>query len=100
MLGLKDKIAFGRHRGNAVEDILKRDPGWLRWLREERMKTNKENVFTEQVDKDLKAALKAAKNYETFSKRLTTRDLEAEMLAQKKAAEEAEARAGTGWGEW
>lgn len=31
VVGLDDELAFGRHRGRMLRDVIERDPGWVEW---------------------------------------------------------------------
>jgi len=107
MLSIDDKVQFGRHKTKTVREILKIDPGWLRWIRDEKMK-NGENFFTEEVDALIIQHLRASKEKGGYhlSPRLTDSGasrLKGEMELVAKAATENEQRAELykdSWGEW
>lgn len=107
MLSIDDKLQFGRNKGKTVREILKTDPGWLRWIRDEKMKVG-ENFFTEDVDKLLHQHLRASKDKggsylsprltETGSTKLKT---EMEQVARGKAENELRAELyEDSWGQW
>lgn len=44
-LTLTDRMPFGKHKGKTLEVLLKENPGYLVWLREERKKNQKDERF-------------------------------------------------------
>lgn len=107
MLSIDDKLQFGRNKGQTVRQVLKSDPGWLRWIRDEKMKAG-ENFFTEAVDELLVQHLRANKDKggSRLSPRLTevgSVKLKEEMEQVAKGKVENEQRAELykdSWGEW
>lgn len=51
ILGMRDELPFGKHRGSAVEDVLERDPGWLRWA----LENVRGFIVTDEVEDELRS---------------------------------------------
>lgn len=44
-LSLMDRIPFGKYKTRKVEEVLKEDPSYLVWLRQERKDKNEDTTF-------------------------------------------------------
>lgn len=112
MLELTDRIPFGKHKGATVQTIIKTDPGYLNWLREEKKK-GRENLLTPFADAALRTA--AGKQYhvtdrvsaaaESGEKAMTKLEIDFKRKAEQQAREIEANRSreevyGQEWGGW
>lgn len=50
MLGLKTTVTFGKHKGKRVEQTLETDTQYWLWLRDQKIKNDRLNLFDEEAD--------------------------------------------------
>lgn len=128
MLDLEDTLPFGKHKGKQVAAVIAKDPGYVNWLRNEKLK-GRENLLTEKADALLgrhpqgfklskRFTDEAAKKFEAAAEEAAKKAVDqarvkAEAQAAKAEAQEKqrekeaeqrrllqEEREKSGWGEW
>lgn len=112
MLELTDRLQFGKHKGATVQSLIKTDPGYLNWLREEKKK-NRDNLLSVDADAALRKA--AGKQYhvtdrvsaatESGEKAMTKLEKDFKRKAEQEAREADAKRTreevyGQEWGGW
>lgn len=59
-LGLKSELKFGKHKGQIVEDVLKRDPAWMCWIRDEKRAQGQARLWGDDVNEVLDGLILAS----------------------------------------
>lgn len=49
ILGMRDELRFGKHKGETIENVLESDPSWLRWA----LENLEDFVVTDEVEDGL-----------------------------------------------
>lgn len=62
-LGPNETMPFGKYRGTKIEELLKSDPAYLVWLREQRKTSNGDSkFFTGEVSRQLDFVIAESKS--------------------------------------
>lgn len=48
-----DKLNFGKYKGKTIREVLRTDPGWLCWIRDEVLSTKRQAFLADDVSADL-----------------------------------------------
>lgn len=100
-----DKMAFGKHKGKTIAELLKSDPRYLLWLREERNKNNGDDFFSAGID----SLIAKANGKPPMRVRIDKKALESPRVLQEQfrilenekiAAQQREEFYDKEWGEW
>lgn len=113
MLGLTDVMPFGKWKGQTVQEVITKDPGYMNWLRDEKKTKNRENLLTVDADKWLidkagksnKVSPRLSATDEAGEKAMTKLEKEFKRKAEQEAREADAKRTreevyGQEWGEW
>lgn len=84
-LGLENIIGFGKHRNETVNEVLKSDPGYLLWLRDEKFKDGNGKYFSDRVLKELNTAIGGSK---ALRKQFVEFPIDSEAAAEPQTKEE------------
>ncbi|HEU4635897.1 MAG TPA: hypothetical protein VFS41_06955 [Edaphobacter sp.] len=92
-LELTDKLPFGKHKGQTVEEIYKQDAGYLVWLRQKRKDDNGDTTFfspevSALLDMTIRESSHLARRYKPWDVPVTT-DLRTEPVPQERPPETA-----------
>ena len=47
--GMNSVMQFGKYKGLTVSDVLKRDPGWMCWIRDEKRNAGQPRMWDDEV---------------------------------------------------
>lgn len=90
-LQLEDRLPFGKYKGQTVQEIYKKDSGYLVWMRETRKKENGDSkFFSFEVSQLLDMTIMDSKTLKSKYKPWELTKEQVEVAVASIAAEEAE----------
>jgi hypothetical protein len=110
-LGLKSELKFGKYKGQIVEEVLKRDPAWMCWIRDEKRSQGQPRLWdddvTARLDEMILASVSLRKKYKPSNQLGKPFDIQETMkkavdadAARSKQETELSLAYAESWGAW